>query len=63
VLAQVEDCELPKDFIGQPIGDRALARPFIEEALNRACRNVPSWVVKYDNLQVKGLIRYVYVEK
>jgi hypothetical protein len=50
-LAQVENCELPKDFIGQPIGDRALARPFIEEDLSRARHSVPSWCfVKYVNL-------------
>lgn len=53
----VEDCELPKDFIGQPIWD-SLGRPFIEgnpfvkEGLSRTNRDIPSWAAEYINLKV-----------
>jgi hypothetical protein len=46
---QVDDCELPKNLIGQPTGDKALGRPFIEEGSSRTGRSDPSWV-KYVNL-------------
>jgi hypothetical protein len=52
VLAHVEDCELPKYFIGRPNGDRALRRPFIGDGSSRTSCSVPSWAVKYVNLNV-----------
>ena len=45
VLAQVEDCELPKDFIGRPNGDSALVRPFIGLCLCGDIQSNPGIVV------------------
>ena len=41
---------MPKYFVGQPVGDRALVRPFIEEGLSRASSSLLNWFVKYVNL-------------
>src|SRR3984957_11026750 len=49
-LVQVEDCELPKQFIGRPVGDWVLVRQLVEEGLSRTSRSVQSQVIKYTNL-------------
>jgi hypothetical protein len=52
VVAQVEDCEFPKDFIGRPNGDRALGRQFIGYGSSTTSCSIPSWAIKYANLNV-----------
>jgi hypothetical protein len=47
---QVKDCELPKQFIGRPVGNWVLVRQLVEEGLSRTSRSVQSQVVKYTNL-------------
>jgi hypothetical protein len=44
-IVQVENCQLPKDFSGPPIGDRALVRKFIE-GWSRACCCLLNFVIK-----------------
>ena len=50
---QVDNCELPKDFSGPPIGDRALVRQFIEEGWSAAYCGLQKFEVKCVNLLCK----------
>jgi hypothetical protein len=52
-VVQVEKCELPKDFRGPPMGDRALVRNFIEEGWSGASCSLLNFVVKCANLLCK----------
>ncbi len=53
VFLQVENCELPKNFSGPPIGDRDLARQFTEEGWSGACCALQNFEVKRVNLLCK----------
>ena len=62
-VVQVENCELPKDLSGPPIGNRVLAKQLIEEGWSGACFSLLNFVVKCVNLLckwVKGMVRYEY---
>jgi hypothetical protein len=48
-VIQVEKCELPKDFRGSPIGNRVLARNFIEKGWKGAGCSPLNVVIKRVN--------------